>query len=170
MYLNRSKDENTADLFDADYGRPVFRAIMCRETFDRVTEIIRFDDVALGRLQKSNDKFEPTRALWERWAELLPMPSNQPECVAANVLCNMIDISALNAYLIHCQIDAKWIAQKETQGGRKAFLHDLAMALARNWMESRKTRHHATRVTPFRAEQVWRNLRTSPSREMRSAS
>lgn len=77
----RSKNERIRDLFDAEYGRPVFRSIMSREKFNFLTRIIRFDDVNSRRQSRSIDKFAPIRELWERWTELLPMYFNPHECV-----------------------------------------------------------------------------------------
>ncbi|XP_031627785.1 piggyBac transposable element-derived protein 4-like [Contarinia nasturtii] len=53
----RSKNENLVDLFDGEYGRPIFRAIMSKKTFQYMSRVMRFDDVMNRRQQKSTDKF-----------------------------------------------------------------------------------------------------------------
>lgn len=55
------------------------------------------------------------------------------------VFSNIIDISALNAYIIYNEIDPNWkLTQKHTK--RKSFLHELAISLAMPYMEKRKKR------------------------------
>lgn len=77
----RSKNENVLDLFDSEHGRPIFRAIMMKETFQYVNKFLRFDDFYGRRQQKSADKFAPIRDLFERWSEILPNFYNPHECV-----------------------------------------------------------------------------------------
>lgn len=53
------------------------------------------------------------------------------------VFSNIIDISALNAYIIYNEIDPNWMqSQKHTK--RKCFLRELAMSLASPYMEQRQ--------------------------------
>ncbi|XP_036322141.1 piggyBac transposable element-derived protein 4-like [Rhagoletis pomonella] len=55
---------------------------MSKETFQKITRIIRFDDPTSRRNNCDNfDKFTPIRNLWDKWVELLPMYYNPSECV-----------------------------------------------------------------------------------------
>ncbi|XP_031617441.1 piggyBac transposable element-derived protein 4-like [Contarinia nasturtii] len=80
----RSKNENLVDLFDGEYGRPIFRAIMSKKTFQYMSRVMRFDDVMNRRQQKSTDKFAPIRDLFDKWSELLPDFYNPSECVTVD--------------------------------------------------------------------------------------
>lgn len=80
----RSKNQSLIDLFDSKFGRPIFNAIMSKKTFQYITQVIRFDDVLSRREQNSPDKFAPTRKLFEKWTELLPIYYNPSECVTVD--------------------------------------------------------------------------------------
>lgn len=69
------------DLFDGEYGRPIFKAIMSKKTFQYMNKVIRFDDVISRRQQKSTDKFSPIRDIFDKWSELLADYFNSTECV-----------------------------------------------------------------------------------------
>ncbi|XP_065364356.1 uncharacterized protein LOC135957517 isoform X1 [Calliphora vicina] len=77
----RSKNETTLDLFDGVYGRPIFRAIMSKKTFQYMNRVIRFDDVMSSRQRSSTDKFAPIREIFDKWSELLSDYFNPSECV-----------------------------------------------------------------------------------------
>ncbi|XP_053968281.1 piggyBac transposable element-derived protein 4-like [Anastrepha ludens] len=77
----RSKNETMLDLFDGEYGRPIFRAIMSKKTFQYMNHIIRFDDVMSRRQKSSTDKFAPIREIFDKWSELLADYFNPSECV-----------------------------------------------------------------------------------------
>lgn len=77
----RSKNENILDLFDSERGRPIFRSIMPKKTFQYVNKFLRFDDFYDRRQQKSADKFAPIRDLFEKWSGILPDYYNPHECV-----------------------------------------------------------------------------------------
>lgn len=55
------------------------------------------------------------------------------------VFSNIIDISALNAYIIYNEVDANW-KQTQTSTKRKTFLHELAISLSKPYMEKRQKR------------------------------
>lgn len=69
----RGKNEDLHGLFDARFGRPIFRSIMSEHNFHMITSALRFDDVTNRRQQKTGDKFAPIRELWDNWETLLPM-------------------------------------------------------------------------------------------------
>lgn len=75
------KNEDVHGLFDASFGRPIFRAIMSEGTFHKITSALRFDNVSSRRQMSSTDKFAPIRELWESWHQLLPMLYNCHENV-----------------------------------------------------------------------------------------
>lgn len=77
----RGKNESIDNLFDVDLGRPIFRTIMSKRTYLRLTTILRFDNVLSRRQNKSTDKFAPIRELFEEWSQLLPLYCNPAECV-----------------------------------------------------------------------------------------
>lgn len=79
--LYRSKNERISDLFDSERGRPIFRTIMSKQTFQYVNSTLRFDDVYGRRQQVSADKFAPIRDLFEKWSAILPDYYNPQECV-----------------------------------------------------------------------------------------
>lgn len=72
------------ELFDSDFGPPIFRAIMSRHKFLYMTKILRFDDTVSRRQNRSTDKFAAVRQLWDCWAELLPKYYNPSECVTVD--------------------------------------------------------------------------------------
>ncbi|XP_039969584.1 uncharacterized protein LOC120781429 [Bactrocera tryoni] len=67
----RSKNESTVDLFDAEYGRPIFRVIMSKKTFEYINQVIRFDDTISRRQKTCDDKFAPIRDVFEKWSNSL---------------------------------------------------------------------------------------------------
>lgn len=71
-------------MFDGEYGRPVFRAIMSMKTFIYINRVLRFDDVLSRRQQKSSDKFAPIRELFDKWSNILPDCYNPHECVTVD--------------------------------------------------------------------------------------
>lgn len=68
-------------LFDARFGRPIFRSIMSEDTFHIITRALRFDDAISRRQMRSRDKFAPIRDLWNSWEVLLPKLYNCHENV-----------------------------------------------------------------------------------------
>ena len=63
MYKCRS--ENTSQLWSKEDGKPIFSEIMSRERHQRSLRLLRFND-ANARKNKSNDKLEPIRNLFEK--------------------------------------------------------------------------------------------------------
>ncbi|KAL4008155.1 hypothetical protein ACER0C_002007 [Sarotherodon galilaeus] len=68
----RSNDEATKGLWDAESGRPIFRATMSLEQLRVLSRIIRFDN----RDTRQNDKLAAIRNIWDRWVERLPLMYN----------------------------------------------------------------------------------------------
>ena len=69
------------DLFDGEYGRPIFKAIMPRKTFEYMNRVLRFDDAISRRQQSSTDKFAPIREIFDKWSQLLSDFYNPSDCV-----------------------------------------------------------------------------------------
>ncbi|CAD7079676.1 unnamed protein product [Hermetia illucens] len=68
----RSNNEATESLWDAEIGRPIFRAVMSNKTFKKISRFIRFDDRSTRSSRRETDKFAPIRELWDSWVDILP--------------------------------------------------------------------------------------------------
>ncbi|GLD56432.1 piggyBac transposable element-derived protein 4-like protein [Lates japonicus] len=69
----KSKDESTASLWDAETGRPIFRATMSLETFHIFSRVIRFDNRETRAGRRERDKLAAIRTVWDKWVEQLPL-------------------------------------------------------------------------------------------------
>uniref|UniRef100_A0A3Q3L0N4 Nucleolin n=1 Tax=Mastacembelus armatus TaxID=205130 RepID=A0A3Q3L0N4_9TELE len=72
----RSNNEATKSLWDAESGRPIFRATMSLQQFHVLSRIIRFDNRDTRRIRWRNDKLALIRNIWDRWVERLPLMYN----------------------------------------------------------------------------------------------
>lgn len=72
----RSRKESTHSLWDAEAGRPMFRATMSHERFQKIHKCLRFDDKLSRRRRAREDKFAAFRDLWEMWTARLPLLYN----------------------------------------------------------------------------------------------
>lgn len=70
----RSNNEATKSLWDAESGRPIFRATMSLEQFRVLSRITQFDNRDTGKGQ--NDKLAAIRNIWDRRVERLPLMYN----------------------------------------------------------------------------------------------
>ncbi|XP_029699299.1 uncharacterized protein [Takifugu rubripes] len=59
--MYRSKGEATSSLWDEEYGRPIFRAIMSLETFHMISRVIRFDNRETRAGRRERDKLAAIR-------------------------------------------------------------------------------------------------------------
>lgn len=61
-------------------------------------------------------------------------------------LSRMVDVSALNAFLVYLDVNPNWKAKQKAK--RKSFLTDLGLSLVKPYMQSRDTspRHRASRL------------------------
>ncbi|CAD7090716.1 unnamed protein product [Hermetia illucens] len=66
----RSNNEATESLWDAEIGRPIFRAVMSNKTFKKISRFIRFDDRSTRSSRRETDKFAPIRELWDSWVDI----------------------------------------------------------------------------------------------------
>ncbi|CAD7079677.1 unnamed protein product [Hermetia illucens] len=69
----RSNNEATESLWDAEIGRPIFRAVMSNKTFKKISRFIRFDDRSTRSSRRETDKFAPIRELWDSWGEVIEL-------------------------------------------------------------------------------------------------
>lgn len=72
----RSNHEATMSLWDAESGRPIFRATMSLGQFHMISRVIRFDNRDTRPARWRNDKLAAIRVVWDRWVERLPLMYN----------------------------------------------------------------------------------------------
>lgn len=68
----KSCNECTESLWDAEKGRPIFRATMSLQRFFHISRVLRFDDREMRSCRRQKDKFAAIRDLWDMWVEILP--------------------------------------------------------------------------------------------------
>ncbi|XP_014912949.1 piggyBac transposable element-derived protein 4-like [Poecilia latipinna] len=68
----RSRGEAAASLWDAESGRPIFRATMALSLFRIYSKLIQFDDRETRPARRVKDKLAPIREVWDKWVERLP--------------------------------------------------------------------------------------------------
>ena len=62
----KSNNENVAQLWIKEDGRPIFNKLMSRYRYQQILQVLRFDD-ANSRRNRSEDKFQPIRDIFEQW-------------------------------------------------------------------------------------------------------
>lgn len=72
----RSKGEAASRLWNADTGRPIFRATMSLEMFRTISAVIRFDNRETRPVRRVTDKLAAIRDVWDKWVEWLPLMYN----------------------------------------------------------------------------------------------
>ncbi|XP_071268197.1 piggyBac transposable element-derived protein 4-like [Salvelinus alpinus] len=72
----RSRNKSTTRLWDAESDRAIFHATMSLQTFQVLSQVIRFDnrDTRPGRRQQ--DKLAAIREVWHKWVERPPLIYN----------------------------------------------------------------------------------------------
>ncbi|KAJ7983499.1 hypothetical protein DPEC_G00377590 [Dallia pectoralis] len=68
----RSRGEAAASLWDAESGRPIFRATMPLKVFYAYSSLLRFDDRETRPARRAVDKLAAVRELWDEWSARLP--------------------------------------------------------------------------------------------------
>ncbi|KAJ7984140.1 hypothetical protein DPEC_G00364240 [Dallia pectoralis] len=68
----RSRGEAAASLWDAESGRPIFRASMPLKVFYAYSSLLRFDDRETRPARRAVDKLAAVRELWDKWSARLP--------------------------------------------------------------------------------------------------
>ncbi|XP_047460931.1 piggyBac transposable element-derived protein 4-like [Mugil cephalus] len=72
----RSNSEATKSLWDAESGRPIFRATMSLQQFHVLSRVVRFDNKDTRPVRWRKDKLAAIRNIWDRWVERLPLMYN----------------------------------------------------------------------------------------------
>ena len=68
----RSRGEAAASLWDAESGRPIFRATMPLKRFHTYSRLLRFDNRESRPARRATDKLAAIREVWDKWVEQLP--------------------------------------------------------------------------------------------------
>ncbi|KAJ7984080.1 hypothetical protein DPEC_G00366450 [Dallia pectoralis] len=68
----RSRGEAAASLWDAESGRPIFRATMTLKVFYAYSSLLRFNDRETRPARRAVDKLAAVRELWDEWSARLP--------------------------------------------------------------------------------------------------
>jgi len=63
----RCRGESIDNLWDDKVGRPFLGAIMSKESFQKLSRVIRFDDKVTRQHRRTTNKVAPIRDLWEKW-------------------------------------------------------------------------------------------------------
>ena len=63
----KSNNENVAQLWSKEDGRPIFNKLMSRNRYQQILRVLRFDDANSRRRHRSEDKFQPIRDVFEQW-------------------------------------------------------------------------------------------------------
>lgn len=63
----KSQNEELNELWDDDWGRPVFRATMPLHRFKMIQRCLRFDNRADRQERRERDKLAPIRSVYDKW-------------------------------------------------------------------------------------------------------
>ena len=63
----KSNNENVARLWSKEDGRPIFKKLMSRNRYQQILRVLRFDDANSRRRNRSEDKFQLIRDVFEQW-------------------------------------------------------------------------------------------------------
>ena len=64
----KSNNETVAQLWSKEGGRPIFNKLMSRNQYQQILRVLRFDDAnSQLRRNRSEDKFQPIRDVFEQW-------------------------------------------------------------------------------------------------------
>ena len=63
----KSNNKNVAQLWSNEDGRPIFNKFMSRNRYQQILRVLRFDDANSRRRNRSEDKFQPIRDVFEQW-------------------------------------------------------------------------------------------------------
>ena len=73
----KSKNENVAQLWSKEDGRPIFNQIMSRNRCQQILiRVLQCDDANSRRRNRFEDKFQPIRDVFEEWDLNLRDPYN----------------------------------------------------------------------------------------------
>ena len=63
----KSHNENVAQLWIKEDGRPIFNQLMSRYRYQQILQVLRFDDANSRKRNRSEDKFQNIRDVFEQW-------------------------------------------------------------------------------------------------------
>ena len=63
----KSNNENVAQLWSKEDGRPIFNKLMSRNRYQQILRVLGFDDANSRKRNRSEDKFQPIRNVFEQW-------------------------------------------------------------------------------------------------------
>ena len=63
----KSNSENVAQLWSKEDGRLIFNKLMSRNRYHQILRVLRFDNANARRSNRSADKFQPIRYVFEEW-------------------------------------------------------------------------------------------------------
>ena len=63
----KSNNKNVAQLWSKEDGRPIFNKLMGQNRYQQILRVFRFDDANSRRRNRSEDKFQPVRDVFEQW-------------------------------------------------------------------------------------------------------
>ena len=62
----KSNNENVAQLWIKEGGKPIFNKLMSRYRYQQILQVLRFDDANSRRRNRSEDKFQNIRDVFEQ--------------------------------------------------------------------------------------------------------
>ena len=65
--IYKSNNKNATRLWSKEDGRPIFNKLMSRNRYQQILRVLRFDDANSRRRNRSEDKFQPIRDVFEQW-------------------------------------------------------------------------------------------------------
>nr|XP_055053772.1 piggyBac transposable element-derived protein 4-like [Misgurnus anguillicaudatus] len=80
----KSNGEATESLWNAECGRPIFRATMSLERFHVISRVIRFDNRETRASRRERDKLAAIRDVWDKWIDILPRLYNPGQHVTVD--------------------------------------------------------------------------------------
>ena len=63
----KSNNENVAQLWSKENGRLIFNKLMSRNRYQQILRVLRFDDANSRRRNRSEDKYQPIKNVFEQW-------------------------------------------------------------------------------------------------------
>jgi hypothetical protein len=67
----RSAVEATYELWDFHDGRQIFCAVMSRQRFHDISQVLRFDDKTTRSERRNKDRLTPIREVFDMWGQTL---------------------------------------------------------------------------------------------------
>ena len=63
----KSNNENVARLWSKEDSRLIFNKLMSRNRYQQILRVLRFDDANSRKRNRSEDKFQPIKNVFEQW-------------------------------------------------------------------------------------------------------